>query len=150
MMFFRMLFYNFAKIDKASSPMTVTPQEIAELMKLAEARKAAECEQLRAEVKHLRSLSEVKEEPNSEGRKLVLDLDRVCQVFKDLKGDVKLSSFLSLALQKMMPEGMPMHALKRITDAASLESFPMSLNALGDINVKGDYNDIHDNSNVAI
>lgn len=130
--------------------MIVTPQELAELIQLAEAPKTAECEQLRAEVKRLQSLSEGKKEPSSDGKKLVLDLERVYQVFKDLKGDVKLISFLSLALQKMMPEGMPMHALKCITDAASLESFPMSLNALGDINVKGDYNDIHDNSNVAI
>ena len=81
---------------------------------------------------------------------ITLSLDRVCAIFKELKGNQKYVTFLFFVLQKMMPQGMPIEVAQRINEVASLEGIPMNISAAGDVNVQGNYTDVHGNGNVKI
>ena len=50
----------------------------------------------------------------------------------------------------MMPQGMPPEVAQRINEVASLEGIPMNISAAGDVNVQGNYTDVHGNGIVNI
>ena len=63
--------------------------------------------------------------------------------------DVKLLAFVSFFLQKVLPNEASADDCKAIADIIPLPHLPqLTLNAEGDINVEGDWNDVHDNKDV--
>ena len=81
---------------------------------------------------------------------ITLSMDKVCAMFKELRGNQNHVSFLFFVLQKMMPQGMPPEVAQRINEVASLEGIPMNISAAGDVNVQGNYTDVHGNGIVNI
>ena len=144
--------YIFAK-KKIDSNLTDTMQlSTDEFMKLQGTMtdKDIEIALLRKELEQLRSKMASAGDVAVGTSNITLHMDNVCKVLGELKGNVKLVSFLFLAIQKMMPEGIPMGVMKRMVEAASLEGFPVSIVAAGDLNVLGTYNNVHGNDNVAM
>ena len=89
--------------------------------------------------------------PQGDGGRICLDMEAVCNTFRQLKGNPELASFLFFALFRMSGNSIPTDMMKRIAEAASLETLPVSLSAGGDMNVNlngGNFNNIHDNNNV--
>lgn len=65
--------------------------------------------------------------------------------------DVKLLAFVAFFLQKVLPNEASADDCKVIADIIPLPHLPrLTLNADGDINVGGNWNDIHDNGDVNI
>lgn len=65
--------------------------------------------------------------------------------------DVKLLAFVAFLLQKVLPNDASAEDCKAIADIIPLPHLPrLTLNADGDINVGGNWNDIHDNEKVNI
>jgi hypothetical protein len=65
--------------------------------------------------------------------------------------DVKLLAFVAFLLQKVLPNDASADDCKAIADIIPLPHLPqLTLNADGDINVDGNWNDIHDNKEVNI
>lgn len=65
--------------------------------------------------------------------------------------DVKLLAFVAFLLQKVLPNEASADDCKAIADIIPLPHLPwLTLNADGDINVGGNWNDIHDNGEVNI
>ena len=65
--------------------------------------------------------------------------------------DVKLLAFVAFLLQKVLPNEASADDCKVIADIIPLPHLPrLTLNADGDINVGGNWNDIHDNGDVNI
>ncbi len=63
--------------------------------------------------------------------------------------DVKLLSFLGIILQKSLPKGSSSEECKSIAEIVPMPTLPnISLSAEGDINVGGNWNDMHDNENI--
>ena len=63
--------------------------------------------------------------------------------------DVKLLAFVSFFLQKVLPNEASADDCKAIADIIPLPHLPqLTLNADGDINVEGNWNDVHDNKDV--
>ena len=123
---------------------------LEELMKLQQSlsQKDIEIALLKKEVEELRNKVGTPENAPTDGQFITLNLDNVCKVIEKMRGKPGWVSFLYLALQKMMPDGMPVLASQRMQAAASLESLPINLMASGDIRIDGNYNNIHDNDSV--
>ena len=65
--------------------------------------------------------------------------------------DVNLLAFVAFLLQKVLPNDASADDCKAIADIIPLPHLPrLTLNADGDINVGGNWNDIHDNNKVNI
>ena len=65
--------------------------------------------------------------------------------------DVKLLAFVAFILQRALPNEASADDCKVIADIIPLPHLPrLTLNADGDINVGGNWNDIHDNGDVNI
>ena len=65
--------------------------------------------------------------------------------------DVNLLAFVAFLLQKVLPNDASAEDCKAIADIIPLPHLPrLTLNADGDINVGGNWNDIHDNNKVNI
>ncbi len=65
--------------------------------------------------------------------------------------DVELLAFVAFLLQKVLPNDASAEDCKAIADIIPLPHLPrLTLNADGDINVGGNWNDIHDNEKVNI
>ena len=65
--------------------------------------------------------------------------------------DVKLLAFVAFILQRALPNEASADDCKAIADIITLPHLPrLTLNADGDINVGGNWNDIHDNGDVNI
>ena len=65
--------------------------------------------------------------------------------------DVELLAFVAFLLQKVLPNDASAEDCKAIADIIPLPHLPrLTLNADGDINVGGNWNDIHDNGDVNI
>lgn len=63
--------------------------------------------------------------------------------------DVKQLAFIAFVLQKVLPNEASAEDSKAIADIIPLPHLPqLTLTADGDINVEGDWNDVHDNKNV--
>lgn len=63
--------------------------------------------------------------------------------------DVKLLAFVAFFLQKVLPNEASADDCKAISDIIPLPHLPqLTLNADGDINVEGNWNDVHDNKDV--
>ena len=63
--------------------------------------------------------------------------------------DVKLLAFVAFFLQKVLPNEASADDCKAIADIIPLPHLPqLTLNADGDINVDGNWNDIHNNNEV--
>ena len=123
---------------------------LEELMKLQQSlsQKDIEIALLKKEVEELRNKVGTPENAPTDGQFITIKLDNVCKFFEGLRGSLGHVSFLAFALQKMMPEGMPVLASKRMLAVASLESLPINLMASGDIRIDGNFNHIHDNDSV--
>lgn len=73
------------------------------------------------------------------------------KAFVDRFNDVKMLGFISFLLQKVLPNDASADDCKAIADIIPLPHLPqLTLNADGDINVDGNWNDIHDNKEVNI
>ena len=92
---------------------------------------------LKKQVEELRNKVGAAGNAPEDGKFITFNVDHVCEVLEGLRGKPGWVSFLYLALQKMMPEGMPVLASQRIQAAASLESLPINLMANGDIRIDG-------------
>lgn len=123
---------------------------LEELMKLQQSlsQKDIEIALLKREVEELRNKVGAAGNAPADGKFITFNVDHVCEVLEGLRGKPGWVSFLYLALQKMMPDGMPVLASQRMQAAASLESLPINLMASGDIRIDGNYNNIHDNDSV--
>lgn len=123
---------------------------IEELMKLQESlsQKDIEIALLRKELEELRNKVGAAGEVTDDSNFLTFKLDNICKVFEELKGNANHVAFLFFVLLRMMPEGMSPAVVQRLMAAASLGSLPINLMAKGDINIDGNYNNIHGNDNV--
>lgn len=123
---------------------------IEELMKLQQSlsQKDIEMALLRKELEELRNKVGAAGEVTGDRNFLTFKLDNICKVFEELKGNADHVAFLFFVLLRMMPEGMPPAVVQRFMAAASLGSLPVNLMAKGDINIDGNYNNIHGNDNV--
>ena len=137
------------KIPTAAMQISISIEELTQLQNSI-SHKDVEIAMLRKEVEQLRKQPVIQGGTENDAFIIPLRLENVCKVFRLLKGNSALSSSLFLALLKMVPEGVSEGMMKCIVDAASLESFPMSITAQGDVHVDGNFNDIHNNDNVAV
>ena len=87
---------------------------------------------------------------SARGRFIVISRQKL-KALVDKIQDMKLLAFVAFVLQKVLPNEASADDCKVIADIMPLPHLPrLTLNADGDINVDGNWNDIHDNNEVNI
>ena len=89
-----------------------------------------------------------KETTTGYGRFIVIPVQKLKTVLKTIH-DVKLLGFLALLMQKCLRDNATAEECQAIAEVVPLpQPQPLKLTAEGDINVEGNWNDIHDNEKV--
>ena len=84
----------------------------------------------------------------SAGQVIVFSVKKLKGVLSKIH-DVRILSVVAFVLQKALPKESAAEGCKQLTDIVPLPQLPsLTMRADGDLNVEGDWNDVHDNKEV--
>ena len=152
------------KKDEQNIEMNISTDEFMSLQQ-GMSSKDVEIERLKAKVASLederdlwkmRALQQAPPEAAQEvcaccgGNLIVISTQKLRALFQKLR-DAKLLSVLAFVLQKVLPSWASANDYMAIAELVPVPSPPgLTVTAEGDINVEGDWNDVHDNGKVVI